>query len=81
MGLKVYDGGALKQFVESLEGVALQIARTVNRSLERVSLWMPSHGDGPMSANFSVCRDDIANDVRVQREGFNSHEREDVWGL
>ncbi|PIL28098.1 hypothetical protein GSI_09749 [Ganoderma sinense ZZ0214-1] len=80
-GRLVYPTDALERFADILEGAALGIARTLNKSLERVSLWTPSDREGPFSANFSVFRDDCTNDVRVQRESDTPHEREDVWGM
>ena len=79
----VYETEALESFTEILEGAALRIARTLNESLERVSLWMPSNRDGPVSANFSVVRDGQEEDggLRIEREAFTDHYREDVWGL
>ncbi|KAM5544854.1 hypothetical protein V8D89_001752 [Ganoderma adspersum] len=75
-GGQIYETEALERFIAILEGVALQIARTLNGSLERVSLWMPSNGDGPVSANFSVIRDGPEKDG-----AFASHERKDMWGV
>ena len=44
---------------------------------------MPSNGDGPVSANFSVIRDGQEEDggLRIEREALTDHYREDVWGL
>ncbi|KAM5544065.1 hypothetical protein V8D89_002251 [Ganoderma adspersum] len=80
---EVYETEALERFTEILEGAALRIARTLNESLEQVSLWMPSNGDGPVSANFSVIRAGPEKDggLRIQWEAFTHHDREDVWGL
>ena len=80
---EVYETDALERFTEILEEAALQIARTLSESLERVSLWMPSNGDGPVSANFSVIRNaqEEGGGLRIEREAFTDHYREDVWGL
>ena len=81
---EVYETEALERFTEILEETALRIAHALNESLERVSLWMPSNGDGPVSANFSVIRDGQEEDggsLRIEREAFTDHCREDVWGL
>ena len=81
---EIYETEALETFTEILEEAALQIARVLDESLERVSLWMPSNGDGPVSANFSVIRDGQEEDggsLRIEREAFTDHCREDVWGL
>lgn len=81
-GGEIYDPDTLESFLAILEGVALQIARTLNRSLERVSLWMPSNGDGPVSANFSVIREGPEDaGPRIDRQGFTSHNCKDVWGI
>ena len=80
-GGQVYDTDTLERFTAILEGVALRIARTLNGSLERVSLWMPSNGDGPVSANFSVIRDGPNAGLRVQLEDYTHHDCEDVWGI
>lgn len=81
MGEEVYEADALEKFADVLEKTALRIALTLNGSLERVGLWMPSNGDGPVSANFSVIRDGPDGDLCVQRESFTHLDHEDVWGL
>ncbi|KAM5544835.1 hypothetical protein V8D89_001733 [Ganoderma adspersum] len=82
-GEQIYETEALKRFITILEGVELQIACALNGSLERVSLWMPSNGDSPISANFSVIWDGPEEDgrLRIQWEAFTHHNHEDVWGL
>ena len=79
----IYERGELDRFKETLEDMAFLLARSLSRSLERVSLWMPSNGEGPVSMNFSVLWDGSGKNGGpcIQRETFTFHEREDVWGF
>ena len=79
----IYERGELDRFKETLEDVAFLLARSLSQSLERVRLWMPSNGEGPVSMNFRVLWDGSGKSggPRVQRETFTFHEREDVWGF
>ncbi|KAI1792107.1 hypothetical protein LXA43DRAFT_1134782 [Ganoderma leucocontextum] len=82
-GVDLYAADALDQFSETLEDVALVLARSLTPSLQRLSLWMPSNRGGPVSTNFSVFRDGSGKEggPRIRREAFTCHEREDVWGI
>ena len=81
MGEEVYEADALEKFADVLEKTALRIALTLNGSLERVGLWMPSNGDGPVSANFSVIRNGPDGDLCIEWEAFTYHNHRDVWGI
>ena len=58
----------------------LRIARTLNRPLKRVSLWMPSNENDPISANFGVFWDgrEMGGDPSVQREAITYRDRDDA---
>lgn len=78
-----YERELLAKFSEILEGVALLLVHILSPSLERLSLWTPSSGKGPMSMCFSIFHDDSGKDGGpcIQLEAFTDHEREDVWGI